>query len=534
MPSGWLWIRKKLHGWKLPSFRKLLTMLYDLFHKIFSIFEQKPRKRKASISSGNDSPLKKHRCLCERGDCRCGSPRDDDVEIVEQENIHSAVKVARAADGFSARREATFPRKWNYRRRSIYSDASSTLTTTAQLREKQQYGRVLENFLPHRIHVLEHKTLEPSVSDNGAKMVSPNLEVELRSKVFSPITTHVRGVKMDPPRKPCPEVIDLVKQEATAKRDHKLALRETTNSLREKLSLKSVTKEDFILQRKQRYNEIRANLNKSVEEMESMAVLLSNRNRLTREAAWKEQVTQSMKLCAEILDEKEDAEEPSLPELTTSMMEEVKRALIPRPPNEVLVEAFGLRITRKDINTLADLNWLNDEVINFYMNLLITRSEKEGFPKVYAMNTFFYPKLLSNGHSSLKRWTRKVDIFSKDLLVVPVHLSMHWCMSIVDFRDKSIRYYNSMGSGNPRCLAALRQYLEDESMDKRKKPYDTSDWKLISEKDIPQQHNGSDCGVFSCTFAEHICANKKLNFSQDNMPYFRNKMVYEIINAKLL
>lgn len=218
-----------------------------------------------------------------------------------------------------------------------------------------------------------------------------------------------------------------------------------------------------------------------------------------------------MRLYEAVLDESEKPEEPELPTLTDEMLLEVKKALIPRPPDEILIEGFGLRVTRKDIHTLADLNWLNDEVINFYMNLLIARSTNDKYPKVHAMNTFFYPKLVSGGHASLKRWTRKVDIFAQDLVVVPIHLGIHWCMSIIDFRDKSIRYFDSMGGKNPKCLSALRQYLEDESLDKKKKPYNTSDWKLECAKDIPQQMNGSDCGVFSCMFAEYICANKKID-----------------------
>ncbi|XP_071581648.1 sentrin-specific protease-like [Temnothorax nylanderi] len=167
------------------------------------------------------------------------------------------------------------------------------------------------------------------------------------------------------------------------------------------------------------------------------------------------------------------------------------------------VEGFGLRLTQKDLYTLADSNWLNDEVINFYMNLLIARSTSSNkYPKVHAMNTYFYSKLLSGGHSSLKRWTRKVDIFAHDLIIIPIHLNVHWCMSIVDFRDKTIIYYDSMGSDNPKCLAALKLYLQNESLDKKKQPYDMSDWKFYSAKNIPRQTNGSDCGVFSCMFAE--------------------------------
>lgn len=64
---------------------------------------------------------------------------------------------------------------------------------------------------------------------------------------------------------------------------------------------------------------------------------------------------------------------------------------------------------RRDLQTLAGLNWLNDEVINFYMNLLMQRcEERKDLPRVYATNTFFYPKLIQSGQPGLRRWTRKV------------------------------------------------------------------------------------------------------------------------------
>lgn len=52
--------------------------------------------------------------------------------------------------------------------------------------------------------------------------------------------------------------------------------------------------------------------------------------------------------------------------------------------------------------------------------------------------------------------------------------------------------------------------------------------------DIPQQMNGSDCGVFSCMFAEHIARDSPIDFSQDNMPFLRKKMVLEILEMQLL
>lgn len=46
------------------------------------------------------------------------------------------------------------------------------------------------------------------------------------------------------------------------------------------------------------------------------------------------------------------------------------------------------------------------------------------------------------------------------MVLVPVHLGMHWCMAVMDFRKKQVRYYDSMGSPNDRCLQSLLSYLE--------------------------------------------------------------------------
>lgn len=48
------------------------------------------------------------------------------------------------------------------------------------------------------------------------------------------------------------------------------------------------------------------------------------------------------------------------------METEVNRALRGGTPHEVLSEGFGLSLTRKDLQTLSNLNWLNDEVSTHY------------------------------------------------------------------------------------------------------------------------------------------------------------------------
>ncbi|XP_016954570.3 uncharacterized protein LOC108027574 isoform X2 [Drosophila biarmipes] len=202
--------------------------------------------------------------------------------------------------------------------------------------------------------------------------------------------------------------------------------------------------------------------------------------------------------------------------------------------DEVLVVKFNMHIHRRDILSLKDTEWLNDEIINFYMCLLTDRSAKPELPNVYAMNTFFVPRLLQAGHAGVKRWTRKVDIFSKDVIPVPVHCNgVHWCMAIIHLRNKTIRYYDSMGKPNQAVLNALEAYLREESLDKRKQPFDTSGFVIENVPNVPQQLNGSDCGVFSCMFAEYISRDVPITFSQAEMEYFRRKMVLEIVAGEL-
>ncbi|XP_076328091.1 sentrin-specific protease 1-like isoform X1 [Tachypleus tridentatus] len=253
-------------------------------------------------------------------------------------------------------------------------------------------------------------------------------------------------------------------------------------------------------------------------------------------AAWEEKLKKKLEeahIAAKMNYEEVDISK-DFPELTDEMERLVDDALEPVPPDEVLVEGFRLSITRRDMETLAGLNWLNDEVINFYMNLLMERGKQENFPSVYAFNTFFYPKLAAGGHSALRRWTRKIDIFSYDLLLVPVHLGMHWCLAVVNFQDKKIEYYDSMDGQNGECLKALRTYLQEESLDKKKKEFDIGEWSLEVVEDIPHQMNGSDCGMFTCKYAEYVTRRGKINFTQAHMPYFRRRMVYEITTKKLL
>ncbi|NXV83452.1 SENP2 protease, partial [Atlantisia rogersi] len=202
----------------------------------------------------------------------------------------------------------------------------------------------------------------------------------------------------------------------------------------------------------------------------------------------------------------------------------------------ILSSAFKLKVTREDIQTLEELQWLNDMVIHFYMALLVDRSNRENGPSVFAFTTFFYLKLCSGGYSAVRRWSKGVDLFSKDIIFVPVNLRSHWTLGVIDVRKKSVRHYDSLRQNGAEICQVLFKFLQDESLEKRKVELDCSEWTLRSMEphEIPQQENGSDCGVFICKYADCISRDEPMTFTQRHMPYFRRKMVLEIIHQQLL
>ncbi|KAF7667503.1 hypothetical protein LDENG_00056400 [Lucifuga dentata] len=237
-----------------------------------------------------------------------------------------------------------------------------------------------------------------------------------------------------------------------------------------------------------------------------------------------------------------------VPWLTKEMAAEVSRALAQSDPNLVLSAAFKLRITQRDLITLQEGGWLNDEVINFYLSLVMERCSSQAERlKVYSFSTFFFPKLRggggggggdgqTGGHAAVKRWTKAVDLFLYDLILVPLHLGVHWAMAVIDFKSRTVKSYDSMGQRHDDICSLLLLYLKEEHKVKKGRELDSAKWTVGSMRanEIPQQRNGSDCGVFACKYADYIAKGRPLTFKQCHMPVFRKLMIWEILSRKLL
>lgn len=229
--------------------------------------------------------------------------------------------------------------------------------------------------------------------------------------------------------------------------------------------------------------------------------------------------------------------------LTPEERNKVQQVLRGPPDGTVVIDKFNVEMSRKNIACLRDGAWLNDEVINFYMSMLQERDdrlcqEQPGRKSSHFFNSFFLSKLLerdSYTFSNVRRWTKKFDILSKDKIFFPVNIrNTHWTLAVVYVQKKQIVYYDSMSGSGRDYLQALKKWFADDVKDKKNQVMDMSEWELISQlPDVPQQHNGYDCGVFTITFADFLSDNLPLQFSQQDITENRQRFTSSILKGSL-
>jgi sentrin-specific protease 1 len=59
--------------------------------------------------------------------------------------------------------------------------------------------------------------------------------------------------------------------------------------------------------------------------------------------------------------------------------------------------------------------------------------------------------------------------------------------------------------------------------------FDVSGWEDYVPDNILQQDNGSDCGVFTCTYAIYLSDRLDLTFSCADMPYFCRRLMTDLL-----
>jgi len=218
------------------------------------------------------------------------------------------------------------------------------------------------------------------------------------------------------------------------------------------------------------------------------------------------------------------------------------------PPSEILATSDTDTVQRESMRRLQPGQWLNDEVIHYFLLCLARRDEQmckkdTNRKRSHFFKSFFVSKLMDEAsgyrYQNVKRWSKKVagkDVFALDKIVFPINVGgVHWTCAVAFMQEKKIQFYDSMGGGGQRYVNGLLRYFEDEHKDKKKASLDTSEWNLVScQPDTPQQLNGFDCGVFTCMFADFLSRDMPLIFSQEHVTECRERIALSIMNGSAL
>lgn len=186
------------------------------------------------------------------------------------------------------------------------------------------------------------------------------------------------------------------------------------------------------------------------------------------------------------------------------------------PDDEEVAVSGPNKVTRSSMQTLKPKQWLNDEVINYYIKICLAERDKNicsstGRKRSYFFNSFFMQKLFDMKNSDVEKrgkfnydqvthWSGKVreqNLFQMKYVFAPINLdNTHWTLAVIFMEEKRIQYYDSkwdktkIGSY---FLRGLLEYLKQEHLKIDTLDMDTTGWMLVSRTDAhntPGQENG--------------------------------------------
>jgi hypothetical protein len=231
---------------------------------------------------------------------------------------------------------------------------------------------------------------------------------------------------------------------------------------------------------------------------------------------------------------------PAVRQLSRDWLNKIARAMKTPQSMPVAKTLSGDALYQRDIATCINhLSWLNDEIINSYLSIIVhylreSTGNLNDRPLFHAFNTFFFSTLRDKGYQGVRRWATRAKIGGESLLdvdtvFIPVHGGAHWTLMVVRPMERTIEYFDSMGSRGANQVKKAKEWLRGELGTK----YDEDEWTVLKSTSS-MQDNGSDCGVFLLSNAKAIALGiEPTAFGAPDTLLLRRKIVAEIINGGL-
>ncbi|KAK0109791.1 hypothetical protein ONS95_002465 [Cadophora gregata] len=207
---------------------------------------------------------------------------------------------------------------------------------------------------------------------------------------------------------------------------------------------------------------------------------------------------------------------PLIQALDTKWNDRVTEIQYSRELLRILTKSFeGTELRVKDFGTLlGNRAWLNDEIINTYIEWIVIAANKAAIaeaeaagepvstvPKFLAHNSFFWNNLRDKGPKSTERLMKRkkvpgTSLLEVDTVFIPINKGAHWTIGLVRPVAKTIEYLDSMGGRGADVIPVLREWVKNQLGSQ----YIEKEW-TVPQTPVAYQSNSYDCGVFVCTNA---------------------------------
>ncbi|XP_011043056.1 PREDICTED: probable ubiquitin-like-specific protease 2B isoform X5 [Populus euphratica] len=214
----------------------------------------------------------------------------------------------------------------------------------------------------------------------------------------------------------------------------------------------------------------------------------------------------------------------------------------------------AVSISKRDVELLQPETFINDTIIDFYIQYLKNKIQPDDRQRFHFFNSFFFRKLadLDKGPSNacegriafqrVRKWTRKLNVFEKDYIFIPVNYSLHWSL-IVICHPGEVVHSREDESGNSRkvpCILhmdsirgshkglknLIQSYLYEEWRERHNETVDDTLSKFLHLRfvalELPQQENLYDCGLFLLHYVELFLEEAPIDFSPFKITEFSN------------
>ncbi|CAN6542887.1 unnamed protein product [Malus baccata var. baccata] len=217
-------------------------------------------------------------------------------------------------------------------------------------------------------------------------------------------------------------------------------------------------------------------------------------------------------------------------------------------------DSDAVSISKRDVDLLQPETFINDTIIDFYIKYLKNQIQPEKRHRYHFFNSFFFRKLadldkdpssVSDGRAAFQRvrkWTRKVDLFEKDYIFIPINFNLHWSLIVIshlgevpkhnggDSRNllkvPCILHMDSIKGSHTGLKNLIQSYLWEEWKERKKETSEEISSKFHNLRfvplELPQQENSFDCGLFLLHYLELFLADAPVHFSPFKITKFSN------------